>query len=289
MKGVGIVTLQLNQGNTIHLQEVLYVPNLKNLVSISAMEDKGFKVAFIDGKIRVWNFFFKDAFTLGFRVDTLYQVGGSPLRAMSCDTSLQSKLWHRRFAHLHYKALPNVRQMVTGMPEFKVEHEGVCSGCVKRKLTRGTFPSSNSKTTNILQLIYSDISGMMPINSLGGYLYYLTFTDDYSRKTWIYFLKKKDEVFTWFRYFKALIENQSKKKIKILRIDNGTEYESNEFQDYCREAGIERDTTTPYTPEQNGVVERKNHPIVEAVCAMLHDQGLPKILWAKATNTTVYV
>eukprot|EP00253_Pinus_taeda_P014798 PITA_14798 len=88
VKGVGNVTLQLNQGNTIHLQEVLYVPDLKkNKVSISTMTDKGFKVAFIDGKVRVWKIIFKDAFTLGFRVDTLYQVGGSPLGAITCDTS----------------------------------------------------------------------------------------------------------------------------------------------------------------------------------------------------------
>jgi len=101
VKGVGNVTLQLNQGNTIHLQEVLYVPDLKkNLVSISAMKDKGFKVAFIDGKVHVWKRNFKDAFTLGFRVDSLYQVGGSPLGAMSCDTSLQSELWHWRLTHL---------------------------------------------------------------------------------------------------------------------------------------------------------------------------------------------
>eukprot|EP00253_Pinus_taeda_P032546 PITA_32546 len=89
VKGVGNVTLQLNQGNTIHLQEVLYVPDLKrNLVSISAMEDKGYKVTFIDGKVCVWKKNFKEAFTLGFRVDSLYQVGGSPLVVMSCDTSL---------------------------------------------------------------------------------------------------------------------------------------------------------------------------------------------------------
>jgi len=110
MKGIGNVTLQLNQGNTIHLQEVLYVLDLKkNLVSISTMEDKGYKLAFIDGKVHVWKMNFKDAFTLGFQVDTSYQVGGSPLGAMSCDTSLQSELWHQRFAHVHYKALPDVR------------------------------------------------------------------------------------------------------------------------------------------------------------------------------------
>jgi len=86
-----------------------------------------------------------------------------------------------------------------------------------------------------------------------------------------------------------LIENQSEKKIKILRTDNGTEYESNEFQDYYREAGMKRETTKSYTPEQNGVAKRKNRSIILAVCAMLHDEGLPKFLWAEAANTVVYV
>jgi len=76
------------------------------------MEDKGYKVTFSDGKIRIWKNNVKDAFTLGFRVDSLYQVNGSLLGVMSYDTSLQSELWHRRFAHLHYKALLRVRQMV---------------------------------------------------------------------------------------------------------------------------------------------------------------------------------
>eukprot|EP00253_Pinus_taeda_P015860 PITA_15860 len=223
VKGAGNVTLQLNQGNTIHLQEVLYVPNLKkNLVPISTMEDKGFKVAFIDGKVHVWKRNFKQAFTLGFKADNLYQVGGSPLGAMSCNTSLQSKLWCRRFAHLHYKALPDARKIVTGMLEFKIEHEG-------------------------------------------------------------------DEFFTWFHAFKALVENQTEKKIKILRTDTGTEYESNEFNDYCREYGIKTETTTAYIPEQNGVAKRKNRSIIEATHAMLHDQGLPKFLWGEVANTTVYI
>jgi len=187
------------------------------------------------------------------------------------------------------KALPNARQMMIGMPKFQVEQEGVCPGCAKGKLKRGPFPSSQSKTSEILQLVHSDISGMMPVNSLGGYLYYLTFTDNYSRKTWIYFLKKKDEVFTWFRHFKALIENQAKKKIKILSTENGTEYQSNKFHGFCKEAGIKRETTTPYTPEQNGVAERKNCTIVEVVHAMIHDQRLPKFLWAEATNNPIYV
>jgi len=97
--------------------------------------------------------------------------------------------------------------------------------------------------------------------------------DDFSRKTWIYFLKK-DEVFKWFCSFKALVENQTGKKIKILKTDNGTECESNDFNDYCREVGIKRETTIAYTLEQNGVAERKNQTISEATGAMLRDQGL---------------
>jgi len=73
--------------------------------------------------------------------------------------------------------------MVTGMSEIKIEHEGVCQGCVEGKKTRGPFPSSDSKTTDILQLVHSNLFGMLPVTSLEGYLYYAVFVDDFSRKT----------------------------------------------------------------------------------------------------------
>ena len=131
--------------------------------------------------------------------------------AMSCDTTLQTKLCHQRYAHLHYKALPEARKVVTGMPEFRDDHEGICQGCAEGKHTRGPFPSSVTKTTDILQLLHFDLSRMLPVTSLGGCSYYMTFTNDFSRKTWIYFLKKKDEAFKWFCTFKALVENQTEK------------------------------------------------------------------------------
>ena len=84
------------------------------------------------------------------------------------------------------------------------------------------------------------------MTSLGGYLYYAIFVDEFSWKTWIYFLKKKDEVFKWFYSFKALVENQTGKKIKILR----TEYDSNEFINYCTKVSIKRETNNAYTPKK---------------------------------------
>ena len=98
VKGTRTMTFHLSQGQVLRLQDVLYVPDLKkNLVSISAMEDKSFKVAFVDGKVHIWKKSFKEALTIDFRVDTLYQVGGSPLEAMTCDTIRQTELWHWRF------------------------------------------------------------------------------------------------------------------------------------------------------------------------------------------------
>jgi hypothetical protein len=140
-----------------------------------------------------------------------------------------------------------------------------------------------------LELIHSDVCGPIPSTSLSGYVYYVSFIDDYSLKTWVYFLKSKYEVFEKFKEFKALIENLSERKIKILRSDNGGEYTSKDFVNVCRDVRIKRELTTPYNPQQNGVVEGKNKTIMEAMKTMIHDQDLLMHLWAEATRTTVYV
>ena len=119
----------------------------------------------------------------------------------------------------------------------------------------------------------------MSSSSLRGYVYYVSFIDDFSRMTWIYFMKNKDEVFIKFKEFKFLIDNHTKKKIKIFRSDNGGEFTSNKFKELCRDSGIKRELPTPYNPQQNGVVERKNKTIMEAAREMLHDQYLPMHIW----------
>ena len=96
-------------------------------------------------------------------------------------------------------------------------------------------------------------------------------------------------MFEKFKEFKALIENLSDKKIKTLRSDNGGEYTSKEFEAFCKDAGIKRELTNPYNPQQNGVAERKNRTIMEAVKTMIYDQYLPMHLWAEAAKTAVYV
>jgi transposase InsO family protein len=163
--------------------------------------------------------------------------------------------------------------------------QGMCT----RKEHKKPFPKSDNKAKRILELVHSDVCGLMPSTSLSRYVYYISFIDDYSRKTWVYFLKSKDEVLGKFKEFKALVENLSERKIKKLRSDNGGEYTSNEFGSFCRNVGIKMELTTPYNPQQNGVAERKNRMIMEAVKTMIHDQDLPMHLWAEAARTAVYV
>jgi transposase InsO family protein len=124
---------------------------------------------------------------------------------------------------------------------------------------------------------------------LSGYEYQVIFIDDFSRKSWIFFMKTKGHIFKQFQEFKALVEKQTRKKIKVLRSNNGSEYASNEFNEFCAREGIKRELIVLYNPQQNGVVERKNMDIVGVVRAMLHDQGLPLFIWVEGCNKTVYL
>jgi hypothetical protein len=178
--------------------------------------------------------------------------------------------------------------MVTGLPEIQIQHKGLCRGCALGKNIKGSL-SSDNRSKQILDLIHSDVCGPMIVASLNGYLYYVLFIDDHSRKTWIYFLKNKDGVLAKFQEFKARVENLTGRNIKVLRLDNGGEYTSKDFNNFCIEAGIKREYTVPYNPQQNGVAERKNKTIIEATKAMIHDQSLPMTLWEEACMTAVYV
>jgi hypothetical protein len=258
---------------------------------ISTLEKKGYRVAFIDGEVLMWakGEAINEVIIIESEENGLYRLKGHSKTAMAHAIENSCELWHRILAHINYKALPYICKVVTSLPELKVNHEGVCNGCAQGKNIKNPFPKRDNKEEGVLELIHSDVCGPMPSTSISGYVYYVSFIDDYSCKTWMYLLKSKDEVFNKFKEFKALIENLSERKIKIHRSDNGGEYTSKEFVNFCRDVGIKRELTTPYNPQQNGVAERKNRTIMEAVKTMIHDQDLPMCLWAEAAMTTVYV
>jgi hypothetical protein len=181
-------------------------------VSVSTIEEKGYEVLFHDGQVLLFprGSSITSAKVIGTRHERLYKFLFQPTRALIHSTSSSSDLceiWHGRMAHLHHGALRVLREMVIGVPDFSSEHHELCKGCTLGKYTKTAFLSSDSRAPGIVDLIHSDVCGPMSLASLTESLYYVVFIDDFSRKSWIFFMKTKGQVFSRFQELKALVEN----------------------------------------------------------------------------------
>ena len=130
---------------------------------------------------------------------------------------------------------------------------------------------------------------LWPHQSLDTASYLVSFIDDSTRKVWAYPIRTKDRVFSIFSDWLAMVENQSDQKLKCLQTDNGGDFKSYEFVQFCRERGIRREYMAPYSPEQNGIAERMNQTIQERVVSMLQHSGLSDSFWAEALLTAVHI
>jgi hypothetical protein len=176
--------------------------------------------------------------------------------------------------------------MVKGLPKFKGS-QTVCEDCLKGRQHRDPFPSESSwRASTIFQLVHADICGSINPSSNSKKRYLLTFIDDFSRKIWIYFLAEKSEAFDFFKSYKARVEKETGTCILAVRTDRGGEFTSQEFINFCE---IHGQLTAAYTPQQNGVVERKNRTIMNMVRSMLFAKQIPKTFWAEAANWSVHV
>ena len=181
IKGMGEASYKLDFGKFMKTKDVLYVPRLKkNLLSISALDKKGFRVAFVDGEFLMWTKrkTIDDAIVIGVEEGGLYRLKGHVDSTLITSIISPCELWHRRLAHIHYKALPIVSKVVTSLLEIQIDHEGMCKGCCAQgKNIKNPYPNSDNKAKGILDIIYSDICGPVQTTSLSGYVYYASFID----------------------------------------------------------------------------------------------------------------
>ena len=165
-----------------------------------------------------------------------------------------------------------------------------CQICIQGRQFRKPFPKcSRSETENILDLVHSDICGPMKTSTPSGNRYILTFIDDFSRYTFVYLLRSKDEVVDKYKEFINLMKNNFKKNVKVLRSDNGGEYMSKILNEILKENGTKHEFSAPYTPEQNGVAERKNRSLTEMARCMLIDGSMERKFWGEAVITANYL
>lgn len=276
----------------ITVKDVLCVPTLTtNLLSVSELIKNGNNVVFEEKYCYIYDK--NDALAaIADLTDGVYKLRLQSPSCLLAAPAVSGKLWHRRLAHINSQDMNKMRNgIVDGL-----SYEGTfditkseCTICCEGKQMRLPFSHVGERSTETCNRIHADLCGPMEVNSLNGSRYFLLFIDDYSRMTFIYFLKHKSECFSKFKEFKSMVETQQGKKIKIFHTDNGLEFCSQEFENYLKQSGIIHQKTNTYTPEQNGVCERANRTVVEKGKCLLYDAKLHKRFWSEAAGTAVYL
>ena len=155
-------------------------------------------------------------------------------------------------------------------------------------MTKSPFSRHGERAMELLGIIHTDVCGPMSIQARSGYLYFITFTDDYSRYVYVYRMRHKSESFEKFKEFRQEVQNQLRKSIKILRSDRRGEYLSSEFGEYLKECGIVSQLAPPHTPQYNGVSKRRNRTLLDMVRSIMSYANLPTSFWGYALETATH-
>ncbi|XP_062104243.1 uncharacterized protein LOC133815415 [Humulus lupulus] len=278
------------------IKNVLLVDNLKhNLLSISQLCDKDFRVVFESSKCSIENASTNEVIFVGERKDNVYVIDVDSFDSKNkCLTVMNdnSWLWHRRLGHASMDSISKLvrKDLVVGLSSIPFVKDKLCDACQFGKQIKTSFHSKKEiSTSRPLQLLHIDLFGPSRIASLGGKYYAFVIVDDFSRFTWVIFLKLKNDVLENLVKFCKSVQNEKGYSITSIRSDHGGEFDNDALELFCDEHGFNHNFSAPRTPQQNGVVERKNRTIQEMARSMLNEISLPKYFWAEAVNTSCYI
>ncbi|GJZ06559.1 putative ribonuclease H-like domain-containing protein [Tanacetum coccineum] len=290
----------------LDFEDVCFVKELQhfNLFSVSQICDKKNKVLFTDSECLVLSSEFKlpdenqvllkiprQNNMYSFNLENIVPSGGLACLIAKATTD-ESNKWHRRLGHVNFKNLNKLVKgnLVRGLPSKIFQNDHTCVACQKGKQHKASCKAKTvSSISHSLQLLHMDLFGPTSVRSLNHKTYCLVITDDFSRFSWVFFLRTKDETSAILKDFIRQIENQLNQKVKTIRCDNGTEFKNKDVIEFCGSKGIKREYSNARTPQQNGVAERKNRTLIEAARTMLADSFLPNTFWAEAVSTACYV
>jgi hypothetical protein len=276
-------------------QDVYVSPGLSNnLISVGQLVEKNCDVHFSRDGCLVQDQVSGKILAKEPKVGRLFPLHFSIPRNLSlaCMTiNNPSEVWHKRLGHpnsailsrLFNSGLIGNKEHVSKLLSFD------CCVCKLGKSKTLSFPSHGSRAAKCFDIVHSDVWGISLVISHARYKYFVTFIDDFSQYTWVFFLRAKFEVLSVFQNFVAYIKNQFSTYIKLLRSDSGGEYMSHEFHDFLHQKGIISQRSCPYTHQQNGVAERKNRHLLDVVRTLLLESYVPSKFWVDALSTAVYL
>ena len=298
--GIGELMIDVPNGDghfcKLRLTGVQFSPDIAyTLVSIGQLDEDGFSAHFGGGKCLIRG---PDGEKVGevLRASRkVYRVEHSEGEANVAVKVLTLDRFHRCMGHISFQNAKSLvkNKYITGVRlEYTPSNQKLfCESCVYAKATRKSVPSvrEGERASEFGGEVHSDLWGKSPVESKGGKLYYVTFIDDKTRLTHLYFLKTKDETAAAYKKYEAWVETQMKKKVRILNTDREGEYQGKDFVAYLKSKGTVQKLNVHDTPQQAGVAERRNRTVVERVRALLHASGLPKNLWAEAARHVVWL
>ncbi|KAI3457782.1 hypothetical protein Pfo_014445 [Paulownia fortunei] len=294
-RAVGIVYLYFRDKKHLVLRNCYYVPNItRNLISVALLFRQGYYVHFSSMAVDIFlnkvlickGCLNNDLYVLKPTDSLLYHTTSN--KRIKLSPTNETFLWHLRLGHIN---LNRIQRLVRDGPlsDLKVEFLPVCESCLEGKMTKRPFTSKGLRAKEVLELVHSDVCGPISVQARGGYEYFITFTDDYSRYGYVYLMARKSEALEKFKEFRNEAEKQLGKNIKTLRSDRGGEYLSNDFRTYLLENGIVSQLSAPGTPQQNGVSERRNRTLLDMARCMLGFSTLSTSFWGYAIQTAVYL
>ncbi|KAJ9556807.1 hypothetical protein OSB04_011421 [Centaurea solstitialis] len=293
-EAVGSYSLSLPSGLVLELDNCYYIPNMiKNVLSFDLLVDQGFYYKYDYKMISVFKdniFYFKATPVNGLYTVNLQDNSSEiyHISKRSKDIEDQTYLWHCRLGHINKK---RVELLLKGgfLSNFDYKPFDNCESCLSGKITKQPFNNENERATDLLEIIHTDVCGPFSHVARGGYQYFITFTDDFSRYGYVYLMRHKSETFEKFKEYQNELQNLLDKRIKFLRSDRGGEYLSDEFDNHLMECGIVSQLTPPYTPQMNGVSERRNRTLLDMVRTIMCHSTLPISFWGHALETAAHI
>jgi transposase InsO family protein len=292
VKGLGNIAITSKH----YISNVFLVESLGyNLLSMSQLCNMGYNCLFTNADVSVFR---RSDGSLAFKgvLDSkLYLVDFSK-ENVDLDACLIAKtnmgwLWHRRLAHVRMNNLHKLLKgdHVLGLTDVYFEKDRPCAACQAGKQVGSTHHSKNVMTTSRpLELLHMDLFGPIAYLSIGGSKYGLVIFDDFSRFTWVFFLQDKLETQGTLKCFLRRSQNVFELKVKKIRSNNGSEFKNLQVEEFLEEEGIKHEFFAPYTPQQNGVVERKNRTLIDMARTMLGEFKTPERFWSEAVNTVCH-
>ena len=262
-----------------------------NLLSIGQLCDNGCEVVFKPKVYEIKKAKTGENLFSGKRKKNLYVLYLEELPDESCFISINKDkwIWHKRAGHISKKTISKISKLdlVRGLPKLNFEKDKICEACAKGKQVKSSFHTKDFVTTKrTLELLHIDLFGPVKTTSLGGMKYGFVIVDDFSRFTWVLFLKQKDDAFESFKTFCKKVQNEKDSSIISVRSDHGGEFINASFKSFFDELGISHNLSCARTPQQNGVVERKNRTLQEMARTILEESNVESYFWAEAINTS---